>query len=73
MHADASGLGHARDYRRNGRFPYTGTTGNPAKTIASANGCTDPAGPMVRGWIVLAAELRPGNPGERAERWHIAS
>ena len=25
----------------NGRFPYTGTTGGPARIIASANGCTD--------------------------------
>jgi hypothetical protein len=27
--------------RGNGRFPYTETTGQPAKIIASASGCTD--------------------------------
>ena len=27
--------------RGNGRFPYTGMTGGPARIIASASGCTD--------------------------------
>src|SRR5271166_835417 len=31
----------ARLCRGNGRFPYTGTTGGPAKIIADANGCMD--------------------------------
>ena len=30
-----------RPCRCNGRFPYAGTIGSPAKIIASANGCTD--------------------------------
>ena len=33
--------GAARLCRVNGRFPYTGMTGGPARIIASANGCTD--------------------------------
>ena len=41
-----------RQCRGNGRFPYTGTTGGPAKIIASGNGCMD----LSRTW----ADARPG-------------
>ena len=35
------GLGHTRECRRNGRFPYTEMTGGPAKIIVSATRCMD--------------------------------
>ena len=38
MTAGILASGHLARCRGNGRFPYTGMTGSPAKIIASANG-----------------------------------
>ena len=44
--------------RGNGRFPYTGMTGGPARIIASANGCTGlPPNPWSLGGLGQSSQM----------------
>ncbi len=52
--------GAARLCRANGRFPYTGTTGGPAKIIAGANGCMDLSRTRAMPALMAAATFRIG-------------